>query len=425
MVPAEDVARGTLVEVFNQAFSDYSVEVSFNPRTFDDYVYRNLLDLRRSYVVEVEGRLVGTLLCGDDGRVTWNAGMGIHPRWRRRGAGSALLDRWIADSVERGLRSALLEVIVHNLGARYLYRSRGFEEGRSFQGFEGRPTWGQGPRLPPDGIETTTPEGLRPVYRTCHSFQKRDAVLLRLKGFTCWRTRGPVGPGGPGYLVVDDYGGMLYVFDMTPNAAGRALLEHAVRAMRPRLIRVINACEHAEEDLYRALGFRPWVRNLEMRLDLARAARRGCHGTTAGARLGRRQRPRPPAARMSASRFASMDPPPKTAEPATSTSAPASTASRAVLVLTPPSTSRTASGAWASSIPRALAILGSIAGMKLWPEKPGLTVITSSRSMSASTYSTADSGVEGFTDTPDLLPSSRMRLSVRCRWGHASACTVM
>ncbi len=271
LVPADGVDRGTLVEVFNQAFSDYSVEVSFGPRTFDDYVYRNMLDLGRSWVVEIDDRLVGLLLCGNDGKVTWNAGMGIHPRWRRRGAGSALLDRWIADSVELGLLVAHLEVIIDNLGARYLYRSRGFEEGRSFQGFEGRPVWAQGRRLPDEGIEATTPEALLPHYRRCHSFQKRAAVLQRLKGFKCWRTSGAVGRGGPGYLVCDDYGGMLYVFDMTPNEAGRALLEHAVRQMKPRLIRVINACEGAEEDLYRELGFMPWVRNLEMTLDLSRA----------------------------------------------------------------------------------------------------------------------------------------------------------
>ncbi len=268
VVSASRIALPTLTEVFNQAFSDYYVEVSFNARTFEDYLYRNMLDLGRSLVAEEDGRLVGVLLCGDDGRVTWNAGMGIHPRWRRRGLGSALLDRWLSDATARGLREAVLEVIIANLGARYLYRSRGFQEGRTFQGFEGRSGWRPGPALPPDAVEVTTPEGVRPVYRTGHSFQKRPEVLLRLRGFRCLRTRGGAVAGGPGYLVCDDYGGLLYVFDLTPNGAGRALLERQVAESRPRLIRVVNACDAAEEGLWRSLGFRPWVRNMEMRLEL-------------------------------------------------------------------------------------------------------------------------------------------------------------
>jgi len=268
VLSASRVALPTLSEVFNQAFSDYYVEVSFTPVTLGDYLHRNMLDLGRSLLVEEDRHLVGVLLCGDDGRVTWNAGMGIHPRWRRRGLGSALLDRWLADAAARGLREAVLEVVVANLGARYLYRSRGFCEGRTFQGFEGRPGWRHGPVLPPGEVERTTPAGILPVYRTGHSFQKRSEVLLRLQGFTCVRARGAPGALGAGYLVCDDYGGMLYVFDLTPNAAGRALLEQHVATSKPRLVRVVNACDAEEEGFWRSLGFRPWVRNMEMRLEL-------------------------------------------------------------------------------------------------------------------------------------------------------------
>ena len=269
VLSASRVQLPTLAEVFNQAFSDYYVEVFFNATTLGDYLYRNMLDLGRSLLVEEDGHLVGVLLCGDDGRVTWNAGMGIHPRWRRRGLGSALLDRWLADATARGVREAVLEVVVANLGARYLYRSRGFQEGRTFQGFEGRPGWKPGPTLPPGVVERTTPAGILPIYRTCHSFQKRREVLLRLRGFTCLRTSdGAAVAGGPGYLVCDDYGGMLYVFDVTPNAAGRALLEGQLAESKPRLVRVVNACDATEEGLWRSLGFRPWVRNMEMRLEL-------------------------------------------------------------------------------------------------------------------------------------------------------------
>ena len=268
VMPADSVGIPTITEVFNQAFSDYYVEVSFSPGSLQDYLHRNLLEPRRSLLAEDSGRLVGVLLCGDDGEITWNAGMGVHPRWRRRGHGAALLDRWTSEARARGCHRAVLEVIAHNLPARYLYRSRGFLEGRAFQGFEGRPGWQAGPRLARGAVVEATPEQLLPVYRGCHSFQKRPEVMRRLRGFRCLRTDGPVGKDGPGYLIYDDYGGLLYIFDMTPNAAGRCLLEHAVREGGPRLIRMVNACEPAEEELYRSMGFRAWMRNVEMTLDL-------------------------------------------------------------------------------------------------------------------------------------------------------------
>ena len=65
-----------------------------------------------------------------------------------------------------------------------------------------------------------------------------------------------------------------------------------------------------------------------------------------------------------------------------------------------------------------------MAGRKAWPPKPGLTVITRTRSTVSSTYSTAAGGVAGLSATPAFAPSSRMRERLRSRWGPASAWTV-
>src|ERR1700693_2750177 len=59
------------------------------------------------------------------------------------------------------------------------------------------------------------------------------------------------------------------------------------------------------------------------------------------------------------------------------------------------------------------------------PPKPGLTDITSTRSIMSITYSIAEIGVPGLSETPAFLPSARIACSERCRCGPASACTVM
>ena len=113
----------------------------------------------------------------------------------------------------------------------------------------------------------------------------------------------------------------------------------------------------------------------------------------------------------------------KTAEPATSTSAPMAAQLPAVSGVTPPSIS-----IWISRSPiisASRAILGNWASMKLWPPKPGFTVITQTRSIRSRTHSIASGGVAGFSATPALAPSERMYCSERSRCGPASAWMVM
>ena len=69
-------------------------------------------------------------------------------------------------------------------------------------------------------------------------------------------------------------------------------------------------------------------------------------------------------------------------------------------------------------------ILHSIVPMYFCPPKPGLTVMTRTMSMRSRTFSTADAGVAGLRATAAVAPSERMLSRVRCRWVHASACTM-
>ena len=263
ILTASSVSLRELATIFNQAFSDYMIEVYFTEHSLEEYVRRHGLDMETSLVAEADGLMVGLLLSGTDGTTIWNAGMGIHPRWRRKGLGSDLLDAWLESSREAGVRRALLEVIKQNLVATNMYRSRGFIEVRAYQGFEGRAGWQRGPAIHPDNVEYVKPGDLASVYRKGHSWQKRPDVMERLDDFRAIRTT-PDAPEGAGYLIYENAAGLMYIFDTTPNEAGRALLEHAVRLEAPRLMRIVNAIDMVEEDFYRKLGFRPWIRNLEM-----------------------------------------------------------------------------------------------------------------------------------------------------------------
>src|SRR5579872_1825042 len=121
--------------------------------------------------------------------------------------------------------------------------------------------------------------------------------------------------------------------------------------------------------------------------------------------------------------YACLVPPLNTAEPATSTLAPAAITFGAVSGVMPPSTSMSI-GRPATSA-RTCSTFSIAAGMKAWPPKPGLTDITSTRSMMSTTFSIELTGVAGLNTTPAFLPSARIACSERCRCGPASTCTVM
>src|SRR6185437_13295147 len=112
----------------------------------------------------------------------------------------------------------------------------------------------------------------------------------------------------------------------------------------------------------------------------------------------------------------------KIALPATNVSAPARRHCRIVSRATPPSTSRSASERDSSSSRRARRILSIDAGMNACPPNPGLTVITSRRSMSSVTSRTESSEVAGLIATPALQPSDliwdrwRWRCTVASAW---------
>src|SRR4051794_28294082 len=97
---------------------------------------------------------------------------------------------------------------------------------------------------------------------------------------------------------------------------------------------------------------------------------------------------------------------PKTADPATKTSAPASAQSRMLSAPTPPSTS--ISAFWPIRARRRRS-LSSDCGRNGWPPQPGLTVMQRTSPTSSRTSATASTGVPGLMTTP--APTSRPRIA--------------
>ncbi len=131
LVPAAAVELDALVELFNDAYSDYVVPLRLDRSSLDFTVDVCDIDLAGSRVALADGGEPAAFsflaLRGAEG---WIGGMGTLPAHRRQGLGEAALRAALDVARDRGADSVRLEVIVENAPARALYEKLGFEDER-------------------------------------------------------------------------------------------------------------------------------------------------------------------------------------------------------------------------------------------------------------------------------------------------------
>ncbi len=123
--------------VFMEAFSDYSVPVTWSFEEFRASCLRRSVDLSISLGAREDGRLVGFVM---NGRGTWggapaayDAGTGVVPAVRGSGLAGRMTARILEILPALGIRRYVLEVIRDNLPAYRTYVKAGFEVTRSLE----------------------------------------------------------------------------------------------------------------------------------------------------------------------------------------------------------------------------------------------------------------------------------------------------
>lgn len=79
-----------------------------------------------SFVAELEGRVVGTVLCGTDGRRGYLQHLAVASPHRRRGLGRALAERAVEALAAQGIEKCHLMVLVENEAARAFWAALGW-----------------------------------------------------------------------------------------------------------------------------------------------------------------------------------------------------------------------------------------------------------------------------------------------------------
>jgi N-acetylglutamate synthase len=79
-----------------------------------------------SFVARTEGRLIGAVLCGSDGRRGYLHHLAVHPNFRRQGAGQALVKHCLAALLATGIEKCHLFVFSGNTLGREFWEHNGW-----------------------------------------------------------------------------------------------------------------------------------------------------------------------------------------------------------------------------------------------------------------------------------------------------------
>jgi len=78
------------------------------------------------FVALLDGQLVGTVMCGYDGHRGWIYSLAVQREFRRRGVGTALIERAELKLVRAGCPKVNLQVVASNSAVVSLYRRLGY-----------------------------------------------------------------------------------------------------------------------------------------------------------------------------------------------------------------------------------------------------------------------------------------------------------
>jgi ribosomal protein S18 acetylase RimI-like enzyme len=133
--PASTLPHDRLVEIFNEAFADYVIEMQVDCADLSRFILADGVDLSRSIVALDGEKPVGLCMLGYRGRRMRVCSMGVIPSHRGKGAGSLLVREAIAKAP--GIDLIQLECILANKGALRLYERLGFTITRTLIGVQG------------------------------------------------------------------------------------------------------------------------------------------------------------------------------------------------------------------------------------------------------------------------------------------------
>lgn len=128
----EEISMGDYEEAaaFWAAFPEIGLDDADAPENMERFLSRNR---GMSFVASHEGKIVGAVLCGHDGRRGYLHHLAVLPQFRNRGIGRELVDRCLRALAAAGIQRCNIFVYAENEEGKRFWRKTGWS---TYEGLE-------------------------------------------------------------------------------------------------------------------------------------------------------------------------------------------------------------------------------------------------------------------------------------------------
>ena len=245
-----------LTRAFNAGFTGYYLPITQTPEGLAGMIEENDIQLGASLALLADGEPAGIGLVAVREERGWIGGMGIGPRWRRKGLGRQLLSRLLDNLRNAGARAVQLEALSVNAPALALYTELGFRDVRELRVHQGPLRLDGGTNTLAGGDERARMRPVTPQYalrefgrfhQVPPAWQRDARTLSRLRrlpaGLGLWRGRRLLAYAlyarQPGGYTIFDAGSCDSVSDMRREQIAM-LLVHLASGQEEVVARAIN-----------------------------------------------------------------------------------------------------------------------------------------------------------------------------------------
>ena len=267
-----------IAAAFNEAFSDYFIDVRLTPELMAFKVQAEDIDLSISPAVFQDGKIQAFMLHGsrvvEGKKIAYNAGTGVCPPARRQGHVAAMYAYILPILRTQAYDETILEVIDINAVAQKAYYKEGFQKTRTLDVWVGRPLPAELPQgysfgnLPQDFDQDflRTFWTYRPTWQ--HDFQTALNTWDRQQTLALYQADQMVA-----YAIFTPFSGRVLQWAVAPahrnRGLGKALLS-LVQASAEADLRFVNVEQlpQGPGDFLYARGLKCTMRQFELRLPL-------------------------------------------------------------------------------------------------------------------------------------------------------------
>ncbi|WP_319500297.1 GNAT family N-acetyltransferase [uncultured Draconibacterium sp.] len=264
-----------LCNLFNAAFADYLVKIEMTPQMLQDKFDSEEVSLEHSVGLFSEGKPVGFIFHAlrdtVSGKIAYNAGTGVIPKFRGKNATVQLYEFIRPKLVKSGVNEVVLEVIDKNTAAIKSYKKVGFTILQELECFNGYP--GISKQEDTLIVEESTekfnpPEHLWDWQPTWQNSTQTVVQSGQYKTWGIYHDNNQIA-----YLTGNPDSGKIAQFAVDPahrwKGLGTSLFCHfaGLASNTPMVINVADQSEQTQ-DFLKAIGMAPFLRQYKMKLIL-------------------------------------------------------------------------------------------------------------------------------------------------------------